>query len=382
MHSEYWLLSQNALGSQLTTAGAIIACASFCIALVLARFAKPLGEAFGVIDAPHTPEAGDAGANKPSAHKRHTAPVPAVGGIIAAICGLVMVALDMILLVPKAGSSTYGDIVIITVLGAIMLMGLIDDRNHIPARRRLFISTLVFGGLLAAMPRLILYDVNFYSINFSAHLGWLAVPVTLTCLVAAQNAVNMVDGKNGLLLGLAIGWIAHYMQHAPIHMLPIFGGLLATLLVLFVANLKGKLFMGDCGAYGIASFVAITALNFHTAPAASPVPLGASEVVLMFLVPGLDMLRLIIARLASSRSPFAADNNHLHHLLDDSIGWARGWWVYMALVFGPLAVFHMTMRFPLLIIGAGAIAYMLVVSWARRRISAQSAPVCAAPVLN
>jgi UDP-GlcNAc:undecaprenyl-phosphate/decaprenyl-phosphate GlcNAc-1-phosphate transferase len=382
MHSEYWLLSQNSLGSQLTTASAIIACVSFCVALIFARFARPLGEAFGVIDRPYTPDAGGSDVRALGQHKRHTAPVPAVGGIIVAVCGLLMVTLNSLLAGPKTATSTYGDVAITSALLVIMLMGLIDDRKHISATRRLIISTLVFGALLAAMPRLILYEVNFYSINLRIEMGWLAVPVTLMCLVAAQNAVNMVDGRNGLLLGLAIGWTAHFMQHAPIHMLPILGGLLATLLVLFIANLKGKLFMGDCGAYGIASFAAITVLNLHTSPAASPLPLGASEVVMMFLVPGLDMLRLIITRMASGRSPFAADNDHLHHLLDDSIGWARGWWVYMALAFGPLIIFNMTMRFPLLIIGIGAIAYMLVVRWARRRIGAQSATVCATPILN
>jgi UDP-GlcNAc:undecaprenyl-phosphate GlcNAc-1-phosphate transferase len=379
MHSEYILISHKLLGSQLATAGAIIACASFIIALILARLARPIGEAFGVIDAPH---ASGEGGNRQSSHKRHASPVPAVGGIIAAMCGLVIVALDTLFSVPKAAASTYGYIVITTALGAIMLMGLLDDRNHIPARHRLIISTLIFGALLAAMPRLILHDVNFYSMDFSAHLGWLAVPVTLTCLVAAQNAVNMVDGKNGLLLGLSIGWMVHFMQHAPSHMLPISSGLMATILVLFVANLKGKLFMGDCGSYGIASFTAITVLNFHTAPAASPVPLGASEILMMFLVPGLDMLRLIVARMASGRSPFAADNDHLHHLLDDSIGWARGWWIYMALAFGPLAVFHMTMRLPFLTIAMGVLAYAMVIYWARRRILAKPNLSGAALTLN
>lgn len=299
-----------------------------------------------------------------------------------AICGLIMVTLDIILSGPETASSTFGDIAITSAIFAIMLMGLLDDRNHIPARHRLFISTLVFGALLAAMPRLILYEAHFYSINFAVYLGWLAVPVTLTCLVAVQNAVNMVDGKNGVLLGLSIGWVINFMSHAPSHMLPIFGGLLATLLVLFIANLKGKLFMGDCGAYGIASFIAITALNFHTNPAASPIPLGATEIVLMFLVPGLDMVRLIMTRMTSGRSPFSADNDHLHHLLDDSIGWARGWWIYMALAFGPLAVFHMTTRLPLLTIGIGVIPYVLVVRWARARIAGQAATLSAKVEVN
>jgi UDP-GlcNAc:undecaprenyl-phosphate/decaprenyl-phosphate GlcNAc-1-phosphate transferase len=382
MAFECLLLSEKLFGNHVAAASAVIASSSLIVALALSHFARLIGETFGVIDAPHAPTTGDNDTNRPSEHKRHTSPVPAVGGIIAAICGLVMVILVSILSGSDTASSTFGDIVITTALGAIMLMGLIDDRKHISARRRLIISTLVFAALLTAMPRLILNEVNFYSINVSLSLGWLAIPVTLTCLVAAQNAVNMVDGKNGLLLGLSIGWIIHFTRHSPSHMLPIFGGLLATLLVLFVANLKGKLFMGDCGSYGIASFTAITVLNFHTAPAASPMPLGASDVVMMFLVPGLDMVRLIIERLASGRSPFAADNDHLHHLLDDSIGWARGWWVYMALAFGPLAVFHMTMRLPLITIGIGAVAYLLVVRWARRRIAAQSAPVCETPVLH
>src|SRR3546814_9730280 len=49
----------------------------------------------------------------------------------------------------------------------------------------------------------------------SVPLGLLAGPFTLLCLLGFQNAVNMADGTNGLVIGLGLGWVALLLLHAP-----------------------------------------------------------------------------------------------------------------------------------------------------------------------
>ncbi|MFM7007921.1 MAG: hypothetical protein ACKO0Z_01075, partial [Betaproteobacteria bacterium] len=148
--------------------------------------------------------------------------------------------------------------------------------------------------------------------------------------------------------------------------------LLGTGLVLFAANLRGRLFMGDCGAYAIATYFGITALNLHGHGDPGVETLRANQIVMMFLVPTLDLFRLILTRIRAGTSPFMADNNHLHHLLDDWIGWRRGWWVYIALAGAPMFTYELTDRFPALTVGAGILGYVLVVRLAKRSINART----------
>ena len=77
-------------------------------------------------------------------------------------------------------------------------------------------------------------------------------------------------------------------------------------------NYKNYLFLGDSGIYllsSIASFIFINEYNvFKTI-------LYADEIFVLMMVPGVDMVRLVIFRVLKRKNPFKGDRNHLHHLL-------------------------------------------------------------------
>lgn len=332
-------------------------------AAILVIFAKQIGSALSVIDYPAEPAADEF-----LSHKRHAAPVPAVGGIILIISCTLVTTLSIYLNPPPSGQTDHYAIIALAILGT-MVLGFFDDRKHIPALRRLLVCGLIFTMMILALPQIIMHSLPVAIFGMHIPLGILAIPFTLACIIGFQNAVNMADGRNGLVLGLAIFWTLHLQAHVPNYLLPLLGGVFASIFVVFIANVRGQLFLGDCGSYGIATLFSIIALYLYTGDDGSFRRLEAPGIVLTFLLPCLDMFRLIFERMKGGRSPFAADDNHLHHLLDRSVGWSRGWWVYMALAMAPAIIYHNTQRFPALTIGLAVTAYALVVYSARRRIT-------------
>src|SRR3546814_2507739 len=74
----------------------------------------------------------------------------------------------------------------------------------------------------------------------SVPLGLLAGPFTLLCLLGFQNAVNMADGTNGLVIGLGLGWVSLLLLHAPPELTVFLWLLGAALLTTLPFNLAGR----------------------------------------------------------------------------------------------------------------------------------------------
>jgi len=123
---------------------------------------------------------------------------------------------------------------------------------------------------------------------------------------------------------------------APATDVPFIAVLLAGLVALLVMNLRGRLFLGDGGAYGLAAVMGLLAIRTYNSSGYDPTRgLTAEEVMLVFAVPVLDSFRLTFRRLARGQSPMAADRDHLHHYLHDWCGWPLGLYVYLLAALAP-----------------------------------------------
>ena len=84
-----------------------------------------------------------------------------------------------------------------------------------------------------------------------------------------------------------------------------------------ILNYNGKIFMGDSGVILIAYIISFIVINSN-----NQIKVISAEVIFqLFLVPGLDMLRLFISRLLHGKNPFKPDYNHIHHLLIGKFGY-------------------------------------------------------------
>ena len=120
----------------------------------------------------------------------------------------------------------------------------------------------------------------------------------------------MIDGLNGLssLILIIINFIFFFSKDSIF--LEINRLLLVFLIVYFLFNIKGKLFFGESGIY-IISFITSLLIIFGYKKGYFYV----EQIILLLLIPGIDMIRVTVFRVANKISISKPDKNHLHHKL-------------------------------------------------------------------
>lgn len=156
---------------------------------------------------------------------------------------------------------------------------------------------------------------------------WFGVPFSILLIVFIINALNLIDGIDGLASGLSIvssfffGIMFCYEEYWEFAMLPF--AVLGTLVPFFYYNVFGdaqkrrKIFMGDTGSQCIGLILAVMAIRLSmTMPDEQPKIEGVIIVAFsMLLVPAFDVIRVMIHRFVRHKNMFEADNNHIHHKL-------------------------------------------------------------------
>lgn len=201
------------------------------LALLLCIRARAIGTALGLMDIP-------------SGRKKHSAATPLMGGIVL-LCALLPVSMAAIY-VTASERWLPSFSIWLGAVASMALIGIADDRHSLSPKMRLVFSFLVFGTAAALDPTFNVRILDFEHPPFAFGLGsWVtAIIFTVICLVGLVNAINMADGKNGLVIGLCIGWLLLLTMRAPPSMLPLILILCVALAVLLAFNLAGKLFLG------------------------------------------------------------------------------------------------------------------------------------------
>jgi len=332
----------------------LIALASVVVSGVICVFATAIGTRLGVLDRPD------------GKRKIHPTTTPLVGGLAVMTPVLAMAA---VLAVTTPFTPFY--LALLAVGAGCFVLGLWDDRAHIRPLYRLLLSLALAWLALLAIPAL---EVTFFRFSFvreALFLDALAPVFTILCIVGLQNAVNMADGKNGMVIGLCLFWTADLALFAPDHLRPLLLTLAAALSVTLLFNLRGKLFLGDSGSYAISILVALLGIYVY---GVGFVRLPADVVALWFLIPVVDCLRLMAKRVLRGGSPFTSDREHLHHIIYRRLPWRWGLPLYLALagVPGLLASLwpHTTVAWAVV----SLVCYGVVIGWpTRTRAEAEAA---------
>ncbi|MGF1476380.1 MAG: MraY family glycosyltransferase [Geminicoccaceae bacterium] len=329
----------------------IVLYAIFVVAV--AWFAQPLAMRFGTIDRPD------------GIRKMHGRPTPLMGGV-ALMAPLTCAAAYM------AWSSAYGGSIFMLLSATGLLFGLvgfIDDRQTLSPQVRLAVSSAWFVAVFLYEPQLVLLTLDFGPSQLTLNLGGLAMPFTLLCVVGLMNAINMVDGRNGLLIGLSIYWLSMLTMHAPPYLTVYLALFLIGLILLFPFNWFGRLFMGDAGSYSVGVLVGLLAIYIYNEPGSG---VTATDILLWLFIPVLDCLRLMANRALHRRSPLEGDTDHLHHRLNQIWPWPQAFWVYMSLAAAPGLLADIMPQLGLAMIPATVVVYSLVLLVTRGPLSAET----------
>lgn len=296
--------------------------AAVCVAFMLCRFAMPIAKKFNLLDVP-----GD--------RKKHKHVTPLMGGVV--ILASIVPAMLALIVFAAPSNHIFKLLIWTSVLVGMTIIGILDDRHSLSPRLRLIASFGLFGIAAYIEPIFNVRVLDFEYPPFSLGLGTrgIAIAFTVLCCVGLVNAINMADGKNGLVIGLCIGWLALLAIRAPDLIFPFIGLLVAVLAVLQAFNLRGKLFLGDGGAYGLATAIGVLAISIYNSPGHHATrAMAAEEIMLLFAVPVLDSFRLTFKRMRKGQSPMAADRDHLHHHMQDRFGWPAGLFMYWLIAIG------------------------------------------------
>lgn len=303
-------------------AGIIIVAAAL-VAMVLCRFAASIALQFNLLDVP-----GD--------RKKHKHVTPLMGGVV--IVASIVPAMLALITFSTPSNKIFKILILINILLSMTIIGILDDRHSLSPRLRLIVSFMLFGAAAYIEPLFSVRVLDFEYPSWSLGLGTRAAAIVFTvlCCVGLVNAINMADGKNGLVIGLSIGWLLLLATKAHNYMLPFIGLLIVVLFILLIYNLHGKLFLGDGGAYGFATVIGLLSISIYNSPGEHATrAIAAEEILLLFAVPILDFFRLTYKRIKKGLSPMAADRDHLHHHLQSYFGWPTGLLVYWFMAFMP-----------------------------------------------
>lgn len=268
--------------------------------------------------------------DNPDARKLQKVPVPVVGGLavffgllFGLLCGITMMNIFAGDIGMFSGIVSVNRLLPIVLGMSIMLyVGCMDDIMGLSPKARFLIEILVILGLI-------------YSSGISVdslHGLWgideipsvVAVPLTIFAGVGIINAINMVDGVNGLssglcitcsmLFGLQFFCIGDYVNAV------LAFSIASSLFLFFIHNVFGnqsRMFIGDAGTMVMGVLMTwFVMCSMHDAGRGMILDYAycpTAMVVAILSVPVADTLRVMTMRVFHGKSPFSPDKTHLHH---------------------------------------------------------------------
>ena len=270
------------------------------IAFLATPLVKSLAYKVGAIDVPK------------DNRRMHHVPIPRLGGLAIFIAFLFTV-----IVLADIDRATRG-----ILLGAIMIvvLGVMDDIMTLKALPK-FLVQIAAAGVAVYHGCVIQFvsNPNVFSDSSYLNLGWLSVPVTIIWIVAITNAVNFIDGLDGLAVGVSAISTASLLIIAlmveELNIAVILAALLGSCLGFIPYNKNpAKIFMGDTGATFLGFILATLSVQ----------GLFKLYAIISFAVPFLilgipifDICFAFLRRIAKGQNPMCADRGHVHHRLID-----------------------------------------------------------------
>jgi UDP-GlcNAc:undecaprenyl-phosphate/decaprenyl-phosphate GlcNAc-1-phosphate transferase len=258
-------------------------------------------------------------ANPDKERRFHPEPVPLLGGVavyIALATGLI-VALWM-------DRFRHPDLerlcwVLIPAAALACLFGTIDDCCNLRSRAKLLLQFVAALVITSAG-----FSVNFVIVfGYHIELGWWGVPLTVGWLIGCINALNLIDGLDGLasVVGLStttmMGIIAVSMGNTHVAVASMI--LTAALAGFLVFNRPpASIFLGDSGSTLIGLFIGVLGIQGSLKSSAT---LSITAPVVLMTLPMFDVLMAVVRRKLSGRPLALGDREHIHHcLLERGLG--------------------------------------------------------------
>lgn len=267
----------------------------------------------------------------PDKRKVHNRPVPRLGGVsFFPIILFVMSSMTILRLLMKSLSNVFFTVEVVNEMLSLVagltllyLIGIADDLIGVRYRQK-FVIQIISAAFLPI--------VGLYLEGFDGLLGiygfspFIGVPLTMLLVVFITNAINLIDGIDGLASGLSIVTfsilgIAFALNNLWMYSLLAFS-CVGMLIPFFWYNVFGnadrgrKIFMGDTGSLTLGYVLSFLIIKFCIHSNICVGEMSGSSLVVAFsmlLVPCLDVCRVVLGRIHRHLNPFKPDRTHIHH---------------------------------------------------------------------
>lgn len=296
----------NDLGKILASQDIWYVLLALLVAAIISCLATPmvkvLSVKYGAVDVPK------------DGRRMHDHPIPRMGGL-AIFFGFMASMLIFVALNTAKKGMLAGAVIIV-------ILGVLDDKYTLPAKPKFLVQ--IVAALIAVMAgnRIeVLSNPNIFSPNPVWKLGWLSVPVTVIWIVAITNAVNLIDGLDGLACGVStisaasMLVIALLVRVSELDVAVMMAALVGACIGFLPYNFNpAKIFMGDTGSTFLGFIMATVSVEGMFKM------YGLISFVAPFLMLGLpifDVCFAVIRRVSHGQNPMQPDRGHVHHRLID-----------------------------------------------------------------
>tara|TARA_B100001121_G_C18693537_1_gene624059 strand:+ start:600 stop:1631 length:1032 start_codon:yes stop_codon:yes gene_type:complete len=199
---------------------------------------------------------------------------------------------------------------------SITLLGLMSDRNILPSPRIRLILQISILLALSFYEGLEINDLRFDYFNFFLTNNLFNLFFVIFCLAILINGSNFLDGLNGLvsgyylivLLSLILLWnLSSNTIEMELNFITL---IFFSLLIFFVFNIFGQVYLGDSGTYLISLLIGVYLIKFNL----SNYFISPYYIALLLWYPAFENFFSITRRILKKNNVSLADNSHLHHL--------------------------------------------------------------------
>lgn len=248
--------------------------------------------------------------DRPGGRKQHVSPTPTVGGLAMFVAVLVALLVN---------NSLHGDVEILLGCAAVLvILGVLDDKRGLSVSLRMMIQVFLVTVVIVGAEGTITHLGALVGIDVP--LGVFAIPFSVIAFVGGINAINMIDGADGMAGQMALittlGVAVIFYVAGAVELLPLAWAMLGTLVGFLFLNSRlfvkrAWVFMGDAGSM----WLGLVLGWFMAQITRGSVSAEPALVLWLFGIPLLDTLVVMFRRVKRKRSPFQADRTHIHHVL-------------------------------------------------------------------
>lgn len=290
--------------------------------------------------------------------KLHKKPTLLINGFI------ILISLNLFLIFQIFNPETLKlkkNIILLILINSFYFIGYLDDIKNLSPSLKTFSIIFILLIILPLENDFILKSLEFKNfISKKIILNQASIFLTIFFIYIFFNFLNFSDGTNGIALSLCLFFlITIIIKKSFLSPFEIY--LFSILLLCLILNIFNISFLGNSGVFLLSIIFAISFINEYNV---NKLYL-CDELFIIFILPGIDMTRLVIERLINKKKIYDGDRNHYHHLLLNFVKEKYVFIVYMLVAICPYLFSYLIDSYRILI-SIGILLYLITLFFLKR----------------